>query len=293
MLEKAFAHNLGEMGLHTLWESLKADYESIRKGHDSIHEFILLAPLMFPREGGPSWHRHSAFLLYHWEIGDAAHRSLLEALCGYYNPGFTLLRTALELGLKGALYEGLAHCRLRSTSQVLEKDEAGRNLKAFLEDLMPSQSPTSDELEETSAAIYDKIEPVVHQRRYQPSFKTILAQLSEWGLLDRTEDVDNVRDAYMRLSKDVHVLPDYTDIGRVLTKGSAELFEPRAVNQAVLHEYLVTESFVMDMCATIELNILKENLKFHEVKSNLSSRFQYLKDLGMANTLRVAKRLLG
>ena len=293
MLHKAFSHTLEEIGLHTVWESLKVDLESIRKGHDSIHEFTYIAPLMFPHEGGPSWHRYSAFLLYHWEVGYAAHRSLIEALCGYYNSAFTLLRTALELALKGALYEGLAHRKFRATSQALEKDPGGRNLKQFLDDLISKQPSISDDLGDTSAAIYDMIESIVDNARYRPSLKTILMQLSEWGFLHPIRAVQEIRDVYMRLSKEVHVLPDYTDIGRILLKETDELFEPRKVDKAVLGEYMLVERFVVDACTVVELNVLKDNMKFNQVRSNLAARVEYLKDLGMTVSAQAATELLG
>lgn len=292
MLEKAFAHALGEIGLHTVWESLKVDFEPIRKGHDSIHEFIYIAPLMFPHEGGPSWHRHSAFLLYHWEIGDTAHRSLLEALCGYYNSAFALLRTALELALKGALYEGLAHSKYRAISQALDKDHNGRNLKQFLDQVICGQPSIGDGMEEISAGIYDEIESIMNDRRYRPSLKAILAQLSEWGFLCGTPDVREIRDVYMRLSRDVHVLPDYTDVGRILLKAPDELFEPRKVNEKALHEFVLMERFVMDTCTVVELMVLKDNTEFPEVRSNLGARLQCLKDLEMLNATLAAAELL-
>jgi len=292
MLEKAFAHSLGEMGLHTLWESLKVDLESIQKGHDSIHEFVYLAPLMFPRRGGPSWHARSAFLLYHWEIGDTAHRSLLESLCGYYNSALTLLRTVLELALKGALYEGLAHRKFRATSHALAEDRNGKNLIAFMDQLISTQPSIAQDMEEVSAAIYDKVESIIDEPGYRPLLKTHLAQVSEWGLLEPMSNVHDVQDVYKRLSKDVHVLPDYTDIGRVLLKEPSELLEPRTVDPMVLREYLVMERFVVDICAVIELNILKDNVKFVDVESNLACRIQHLENLGMANALNTATKLL-
>jgi len=292
MLEKALAHSLGEIGLHTLWKSVKVDFESIQKGHDSIHEFVYLAPLMFPRRGGPSWHGRSAFLLYHWEIGDTAHRSLLEGLCGYYNSAFTLLRTVLELALKGAVYEGLAHGEFRAISHALAKDRNGENLIGFIDQLISTQPSVAHEMEEVSAAIYDKLESIIDMPGYRPVLGTLLAQVSEWGLLEPMSNVHGIQDAYKRLSKDVHVLPDYTEIGRVLLKEPSELFEPRTVDPTVLREYVLMERFVVDVCAVIELNILKDNVKCVDVGSNLASRIQHLENLGMANAFNTATGLL-
>jgi hypothetical protein len=292
MLDKAFAHALGEVGLHILWESVKGDLEPIQRAHDSIHEFIYIAPLMFPREGGPSWHTRSAFLLYHWEVGDTAHRSLLEALCGYYNTAFTLLRTALELVLKGAFYEGLAHRQFRAKSHALGKDENGRRLKQFLDNVITNQPSVAEAFEKTSAAIYDRVESIIDEPRYRPSIKTILAQLSEWGFLERLR-IGSIRDVYSRLSKDVHALPDYTDVGRVLLGPSELLFESKKVDRKVLCEYLQVQCLVMDVGIEAELNILRDNMKFANVRSNLAGQIRFLEELGMTNAVQVMTELLG
>lgn len=53
----------------------------------AIHQFILLAPNLFPSVVPRSreWQRNSAFLIYHWEAFHLAHKSLQLALTASYN----------------------------------------------------------------------------------------------------------------------------------------------------------------------------------------------------------------
>jgi hypothetical protein len=113
MLKTALSHTRKEIGMANMRSSLKSDYETIRKTHDSIHEFIYLAPLCLPGQPGITWHSKSAFLTYQWEAFYQAHRSFLEALSGYYNAAYALLRSTLELIVKGAFWECLAHEHFR------------------------------------------------------------------------------------------------------------------------------------------------------------------------------------
>jgi len=70
---------------------------------------MLLAPTCLPSTTEVRWLQKSAFLTYHREAFYQAHRSFLEALAGYYNAGYALLRNTQELMIKGAFWECLAH----------------------------------------------------------------------------------------------------------------------------------------------------------------------------------------
>ena len=99
---EAFSHCLKELNIPNIAISLqRCDFEKIQKAHDSIHEFMLI-PTGLINSNEDFWAK-SAFI-YHSEAFDQAHRSLLEALSGYYNAACTLLRNALELILKGAFF---------------------------------------------------------------------------------------------------------------------------------------------------------------------------------------------
>lgn len=160
-LNKAYSHIIKELQLGNLEGSLKVKYDEVWRSHDAIHEFMLLAPKMFPFPKGPSWHTRSSFLLYHSETFNTAHRSLIEALCSYYNVSFILLRSVLELLLKGAFFECLAHKDFRKDAPVLSRDKRGKNLLEWLNEIVKRAPAIEDEFEKMSGGIYDKIAPIV------------------------------------------------------------------------------------------------------------------------------------
>ena len=292
VLNKAYSHTIKELRLDNIKESLGMMYDKIQKSHDAIHEFILFAPKMVPHKG-PTWHTRSAFLLYYWETFDSAHRSLIEALCGYYNVAFVLLRSVLELLLKGAFFECLAHKESREESPLLDQDKGGRNLKAFLNEIVNRAPSIADELEETSGGIYDKIAPIVDDPQFRPSIPTIIKQLTQWGILHPIVEVNQlVWNLYKTLSKDVHVIPDRTDVGKVLLLKPEKLFKRKKVFPATLDEYLVCLKQVIDIGIVIELNILKDNIKYDEVKANLRERLRYIEELELVHSIDKVKSLL-
>ena len=94
--KEVFSHCLNELNIPNIAVSIQAcDFEKIRKAHDSIHEFTLIPTGLI--NSNEDFQAKSAFLIYHSEAFDQAHRSLLEALAGYYNAAYTLLRNTLEL----------------------------------------------------------------------------------------------------------------------------------------------------------------------------------------------------
>ena len=52
LVEQAIEHLTSELGLDNIKISLDLVFEKSRKAHDSIHEFILIAPLMLPATPG-------------------------------------------------------------------------------------------------------------------------------------------------------------------------------------------------------------------------------------------------
>ena len=123
-VDKAFAHSVKELGLDTMKSSLGAFYGDAVKSHDAIHDFILIAPSMYPRTtASSSWHRKSAFLTYHWDTFELAHSSYNEGILGNYSAAFILLRAALELLIRGAFFECLAHKEFRDQAAILEKEK--------------------------------------------------------------------------------------------------------------------------------------------------------------------------
>ena len=119
------------------------------------------------------------------------------------------------------------------------------------------------------------------QKKYirTPSFSLIVNQLIEWKIIDFSNAYQIVyKGLYNKLSKDVHVAPDRTDIGRRLLQGK-DLFEVTVVLEE-LNKFLKTLHEVMDIGVIIELNILNDWIKgFEEVKCKLRKRLPVIKDL--------------
>ena len=86
------------------------------------------------------------------------------AFRGHYNAGFILLRATLELILKGAFFECLAHRNYRNRAEVLRNNDKGRRLLMFLDEVVRSNPSVEQELEELSAGIFDKLAPVIEDR---------------------------------------------------------------------------------------------------------------------------------
>jgi len=288
IFRKAFSHCLKELNIPNIAISLqKCDFEKIRKAHDSIHEFMLIPTHLI--SSNEDFQAKSAFLIYHSEAFDQAHRSLLEALSGYYNAAYTLLRNTLELILKGAFWECMAHKKYRDRAEVIRKTGAKikkskMTLVDWLNELIRQKPSIEDELEGTSAGIYDKISPLFKDktlRKIIPNVKSIVKQLADWEIFDPIQDiidpVEYVYDFYYReLSADVHVAPDKTNIGRRLL-AEKELFEIEVISDE-LNKYAEALHRVMDIGIVIELNIL-EDLINEESKKWLDERLVVITEL--------------
>jgi hypothetical protein len=99
------------------------------------------------------------------------------------------------------------------------------------------------------------------------------------------------RGIYGRLSADVHVEPDRTDIGKRLLS-EEEIFEQK-VFPNTLTEYTHCLHEVMDLAIVVELNILRCLIeKYDEAKTNLRERLDTLEQLGLEYSLTRAKKLL-
>lgn len=193
IFKEAFNHTLKELEIPNLLDSIrKSDTEKLVGAHDSIHEFIFLAPSLFPSNKSVSWHQKSAFLTYQFDVFYTAHRALIEALAGYYNAGYTLLRNTLELLLKGAFWECLAHKKLRENAEILSRKKRKvygkeRSLIDWFNDLLRLHPEIENEFEEMSAAVFDKVSPIFEDkelRKLIPNLKIIIVQLDEWKVLN-------------------------------------------------------------------------------------------------------------
>ena len=50
LVEFAYRHTLGELGVENIKPSFRLEFESLQKAHDAIHEFMRLALLLFPSQ---------------------------------------------------------------------------------------------------------------------------------------------------------------------------------------------------------------------------------------------------
>jgi len=265
----AFLQCLKELNIPNIAISLqRCDFEKIRKAHDSIHEFMLIPTGLIT--SNKDFQAKSAFLIYHSEAFDQAHRSLLEALTGYYNAAYTLLRNTLELILKGAFWECMAHKKYRDRAEIIKKTgtkigNSKKTLIDWLNEIIRQKPSIEEDLEKTSVGIYDKISPLFEDetlRKIVPSVRSIVEQLADWKIFDPIQEIINpmeyVYDFYRELSADVHVVPDKTDIGRRLLAGK-ELFGAEVIPDE-LNKYAEDLHRVMDIGIVVELNILEDIL---------------------------------
>jgi hypothetical protein len=297
IFEKAFNHILSEIGIYNIIASIKrGNFETLRKAHDSTHEFIYLAPLSVSKERNLD--EKSAFLkVYLFEIFFAAHNSFLMALTGFYNSAYTLLRIALELLIKGTMWECLAHKKFRENSEILQKEKVKignltMTIIDWLNEIIKQEPSIEEALEKTSAGIFDKIYPLPEDpqlKKLIPPVKKCIEQLSKWEMFDPIPDPEkNIYNLYSSLSADVHVAPDRTDIGRRLL-AEKELYEVRVIPDE-LNKYCEQLKEVMDIGIVLELNILKDWIVLDkEIQNNLKARLEILEDLGLSSA---SKKLL-
>jgi hypothetical protein len=297
MLSKALSHTLKEIGIPNMVASIELDFGEIQKAHDSIHEFIYLAPLCLPKD--KSWHEKSAFLTYHYVTLDMAHRSLLDALAGYYNSANILLRSTLELLIRGAFWECLAHKDFREKIEKSETKKGKKTLKGWINELIKQRPDIEDELEGTSAAIFDKTAIIFEDSKFEkefihhPNFREIIEQIADWNIFDPIQDPMELvyNKIYGELSKNVHVIPDETDIGRRILS-QRDLFETD-VNPDELSKFVKVLHEVVDIGIVIELNVLSDWInQDREVKTKLRERLAVIEDLGLKFSSEKLKRLM-
>jgi len=297
-LKQAFQHIYNEIGIGNIKRSFsKGDFEVMQKAHDSIHEFMLLAHHSVPSDSR-KWHSRGAFMSnYQYPAFYQFHRSLLEALTGYYNAGYTLLRNSFELVSKGAFWECLAHKEFRDNAEIIKacKIKIGESKKSILDwlaDVIQSKPSLEEELERDSVTIFDKISPTFHSPDFltlekisQPPFSKVIEQLKEWNIFEPIADPEEeiYRGIYKDLSKDVHVIPDRTDVGRRILHLENWL-EVKVIPEE-LNKYAKSLHKIIDVAIVIELNVLKDwIIKDEDVRKALGERVEPVRNLGLKYT---------
>jgi hypothetical protein len=294
--EIAYRYSVSELGLDLMKYSFSILYKKTTRTHDAIHLLLFTAPSMFPKpkRGMKTWQRYSAFISYHWDAFDIAHNSYNEALRANYNASFILLRSTMELLIRGAFFECLAHEQFRGRSIVLDRDGAGSRLKQFLSQVFARKPQVERDFEQSSIAIYDKIARIIDDYRFRPSNSTMLRQLAEWGVFCGIRHPEAVLSrVYGELSRDVHAHPDRTDIGRILTHSSRQLFGPKKVSRRFLSEYLDDLKEVMDIGILTTCNLLQDNLiQYPGTREPLSQIASEAEALGLVYAPRRITQLL-
>ena len=112
-----------------------------------------------------------------------------------------------------------------------------------------------------SVSIFDELDTYLIDKKNVISTRSMLKQIINWGMLDGIENPESlIYGIYQKLSLDVHVSPDNTDIGRRLIT-NRELFTEREIMPEYFVEYLELLHTIMDICLVVLLNILKENIQ--------------------------------
>ena len=251
---------------------MKSEELNLARGMVGFHFRIPLAMTRLNAHNQDQlFYEKSAFFVCQYEAGNLALRSLCDAICGSYIGASILLRSVFELDLKGAFYQCLTEEKYFSNIEILMKDKKGKILVEFLENLFDYSPDTKMNLERASIGIFDKLESVIVKREYQVLPSVIFRQLEAWGLF---EPIINPKKTiyntlYSKLSGDVHVMLDRTDLGKFLLKDPETCFSIPKVDPQFLQEYLDNLRDVMDAGVVLTFNILKENLKDKKIMDSV------------------------
>lgn len=266
-------------------------YRKAVKGHDSIHALLSLAVCMFSPSNDndhADWRNRTAFLSHNWEAFDLLHSSYYEALHANYMAGFILLRSALELVLKGAFYQCLTAPSYRDKSRLLEADTRGRRLRNRLDNMLSRSGAFRSDLGEESYSIYEHMRTTMNKAKYRPATRVMIQQLARWGMLKGIESPSRtISRTYAKLSQDVHAHPWRTDLSRVLALRPERVFEPKTIMHREFDAYLRELRDVLDIGMVVTINVLRDRLRDRRETRRELCRFVHdskLKSLGMRYT---------
>lgn len=265
IFKKTLVHITDEIKIPNIEISIKkSDLDKLQKAHDAMHEFIYIPPHLVNSD--EEYYSKSAFLFYHKEIFEQAHRSFIEALTGYYNASYILLRSTLEMLCKGAFWNCIAHKKFRDKIDISGKivtmnDGSKKALKEWIDDIIRQNPSIENTIEKNSIEIIDntsdffKDEPI---KKIILSPKSIIKQLTDWEFFDPIENPLNYihTQLYSELSADVHVDPDKIDICRRIF-AKKEIYETEIIPEE-LNKYTNILHKLMDIGIVVELNILED-----------------------------------
>ncbi len=204
-----------------------------------------------------------AFLMYHWDAGQMAGISLSNGLCGQYNAGFTLLRSYLELLLKGSYFQCLSQKEFREDpNKVLKPLDSVSILTSNMSSLISQEHVDDIDLEKDSILVFQVLRGHWSQDLFHPEVRSIARQVEGWGMLEGMEGnpVGLISELYSELSQNVHERVEYTDSGRAVEEGT-EIFEwPAPILGQSLSEFLHDFHLAMEVGVISVLNQLARQI---------------------------------
>lgn len=294
-IKLAYDHIIQELLLDKIKPSLGIDFKKAQQAHDSTHQLMLLGANIAENLDNYSFKTNSVYFIYNWELFDQITRSNIEALSTFYNSAFVLLRTVVELLIKGVFYDCLSHKKFREDAKIIEQANTEINLKSFLSARIQKDPNIIDEFEKISMSIFDELDLYLSQRKNVLSTKLMLRQIIDWRMLEGVEDAKNlIYGIYERLSSDVHVSHNNIDIGRRLNT-DRELFKKREIMPEYLTEYLELLHTITDICLVVMLNLFREDIqKSNNTKEMLKKKLneQHFLSLELSRTTNRIKDLV-
>ncbi len=205
----------------------------------------------------------SAFLMYHWDAGQMAGISLSNSLCGQYNAGFTLLRSYLELLLKGSYFQCLAQKEFREDpNKVLKPLDSVSILTSNMSSLISQEHVDDTDLEKDSMLVFDVLRGHWSQDLFHLDLRSIARQVDGWGMIEGLEGnpAEIIGELYGELSQNVHERVEYTDSGRAVEEGT-DIFEwPAPILGQSLSEFLQDFHLAMEVGVISVLNQLARQI---------------------------------
>ena len=191
-IKLAYEHIVKELLLDQIKPSLEIDFEKAKNAHDSTHELMFMGGMIVENLKDYSFKTNLLYFIYNWEIFDQATRSNVEALSTYYNSSFVLLRTVVELLIKGVFYDCLAHTKFRNDTKIIEQDKTGKKLKIFLDELIQKSPKISKNFETVSVSIFDELDTHLANKKHNVSTRLMLKQIIDWKMLEGIENPESL-----------------------------------------------------------------------------------------------------
>jgi hypothetical protein len=231
-------------------------------------------------------HRISAFGIYSIDSIHLLRRATTEALCCYYSIGTAMLRIALEILIRGAFWEGMAHKAFRDSAEVVRRNGRRLNVNGerkgihdWFADVFAHTPGAEAQWETMSGSIFDRTSPLFSDpllNRVLPRFIDMIEQVAEWKLLEPIPCADAVeaihRGVYWELSKAVHLIPDKTLLGRQFSAGKSA-FPAIEFSPDELTAFVEMLEIVADVGIVLSLNL---TAAIHPDKAFVAKQFDPL-----------------